>query len=122
MSHRRVSCYFFGDERVRCRHFGASTTLQIRNEAVAISRAGQGAEAWYRTCCYWFCGANGAGGGGRDSIGESGFWAIIEQQKIAAFGSSYILNAVTCRSSRRLRSFDSQATKSPPIGGLPVFT
>src|SRR5437868_5435257 len=61
------------------------------------------------------------------SICESGFWAIIEQQnqKIAAFGSSYNGWRTPCRSCRRLRSFDlgsSKPTKSPPKGGLCVFT
>jgi hypothetical protein len=45
----------------------------IRVETTAISRTGQGAGAWYLTCCYWFCGANGAGRGCFDSIGKAGF-------------------------------------------------
>ena len=45
-----------------------------------ISRTGQGAGAWCRTCCYWFCATNGAGNVLDGSISESRFWAIIERK------------------------------------------
>lgn len=48
--------------------------------AKRISRRGQGAGAWCRTCCYWFCRSDGAGNVLDGSIAESGFWAIIERK------------------------------------------
>ena len=45
-----------------------------------ISRRGQGAGAWCRTCCYWFCGSDGAVNVLDGSICKSGFWAIIERK------------------------------------------
>jgi hypothetical protein len=44
-----------------------------------ISRAGQGAGAWCRTCCYWFCGSMVLECTGWFNR-ESGFWAIIERK------------------------------------------
>ncbi|KAE9648259.1 hypothetical protein EJA70_02255 [Pseudomonas sp. PB103] len=100
-----------------------------------------------RTCCYWFCGSNGAGRGGGDSIGRSGFWAIIERKiwsefrgecedviagKPAPTGFCVVHNVgyttehcgswlASDGASPDTTTF-SDTTKSPPIGGLLVFT
>ncbi|RBL70208.1 hypothetical protein C3E98_017775 [Pseudomonas sp. MWU13-2625] len=118
---------------------GQASACRIWDAAAAISRTGQGAGAWCRTCCYWFCGTNGAGREGRDSIGESGFWAIIERKIESGFFGVYQglfaskpaptgecipkvgAGLLAKRPVQTPQSFW-QATKSPPSGGLPVFT
>jgi hypothetical protein len=70
-----------GDETGRCRNRRvADKKIRIQMKRGEISRTGRGAGAWCRTCCYWFCVANGAGNELDGSIGKSGFWAIIERK------------------------------------------
>lgn len=56
-----------------------------------ISRGGQGAGAWHRTCCYWFCGSNGDVNVLDGSIWESRFWAINEH-KLAGYRQLTCIN------------------------------
>jgi hypothetical protein len=95
------------------------------DEAAAISRMEQGAGACGEPVVIGFVARMVRGADVRIQLGKAGFGRLsnsIEDQKIAAFGSSYRDMHSKCRSCRRLRSFDSQATKSPPIGGLLVFS
>ena len=75
------SLWFLGDETGSRRNgVVADKSVGIQMKRDEISRTGQGAGAWCRTCCYWFCEANGAGNELDGSIGESGFWAVIERK------------------------------------------
>jgi hypothetical protein len=90
--------------------------------AAAISRTEQGVGACGEPVVIGFVARMVRGADVLIQLVKAGFGRLsnsIEDQMIAAFGSSYI---DPCRSCRRLRSFDLQPTKSPPIGGLLVFT
>ncbi|EJN32920.1 hypothetical protein PMI37_01829 [Pseudomonas sp. GM80] len=90
--------------------------------AVAISRTEQGAKAWCRTCCYWFCGSNGAGRGGGDSIGGSGFWAIIERKIWSVYWVNVRASSLASQLPQVFVSFTMLGTPQNIVGaGLPAM-
>jgi hypothetical protein len=93
--------------------------------AAAISRTEQGVGACGEPVVIGFVARMVRGADVLIQLVKAGFGRLsnsIEDQMIAAFGSSYRGSHFKCMSCRRLRSFDLQATKSPPIGGLLVFS
>jgi hypothetical protein len=56
------------------------TDIRNQHKTKRVSRRGQGAGAWRRTCCYWFCGSDGELNVLDGSIVKNGFWAIIERK------------------------------------------
>ncbi|KJZ44771.1 hypothetical protein VC35_16095 [Pseudomonas fluorescens] len=74
------------------------TSIRNQHKTKRVSRRGRGAGAWCRTCCYWFCGSDGAGNVLDGSIVKSGFWAIIERKIGRRSG-------VAMRASSRIGSF-----------------